>query len=221
MSKYDGKKFGRLTVIKTVRGKKGYWCECQCDCGNIVMVNQSNLGSGNTKSCGCLKKELLSAEKSTHGESKTRLYHIWKAMRKRCTNPYTNDAHLYRDRGITVCDEWQDYSQFSKWARENGYSDELTIDRIDPNGNYTPDNCRWATWQEQARNKRDTICITIGKETKTLTEWCEEKGVLYGTALHRFKKQHLIGEDLFRYQKPRRINIFTTAYGGGDVWAKE
>lgn len=201
MSKYDGRKFGRLTVMKTWNTGKVYWCDCQCDCGSVVSVLASNLSSGNVKSCGCLKREMLVKQKTIHGESGTRLYNIWKAMRRRCHNPSDSYYHIYGGIGINVCKEWESFPAFAAWAKANGYNDLLTIDRIDPNGNYCPDNCRWSTLQEQARNKRDTIFVTIGNETKTLVEWCQEKGVLYSTALYRLKKQHLSGDKLFERQK--------------------
>lgn len=223
MLKHVGERFGRLVALQGGREGNQYWYICQCDCGNIVKVNASNLVGGTTKSCGCLRKELMREKLLIHGESGTRLYHIWKAMRKRCSNPNPQDAYLYADRGITVCQEWEDFNAFAKWAKSNGYSEELTIDRVDPNGNYSPDNCRWATWQEQANNKRGTVYVTIGDQTKTLVEWCKEKNVLYSTALHRLRKQHLTGERLFQYQKPGpQINIFSTEYGGkGQKWEEE
>lgn len=217
MSKHDGERFGRLAVLRTERAGKNYWCECKCDCGSIVRVNASNLVSGGTKSCGCLKKELLSVTKSTHGESKTRLYRIWKAMRQRCNNPADHFFHIYGGAGVKVCSEWDDYQSFANWAYQSGYTDELTIDRIDPKGDYEPSNCRWATWTEQARNKQDTIFITIGGDTKPLVEWCKEKGVLYGTALYRFRKMNMTGEDLFSYKRTAKAS----GYNSGEVWAEE
>lgn len=213
MGKHDGERFGRLVVLETWRGKSGYRCRCKCDCGNVVDVSVSNIVMGITRSCGCLRREIVSATKSTHGESQSRLYRIWKSMRRRCYNPSDRHYAIYGGLGITVCNEWENYQNFANWAKYNGYTDVLTIDRINPYGNYEPSNCRWATQKEQGRNKRDTIFITIGSETKSLAEWCEEKGVVYGTALHRFRKQHLTGNSLFERQKlgphPRNNQSFS------------
>lgn len=221
MSVYDGNKYGRLTVLRTGKTGRNYWCDCICDCGNTVRVYASSLSSGNTKSCGCLRRELTADIKSTHKQSKTRLYRIWKAMRKRCNNPSDWSYPNYGALGVKVCEEWESFSSFATWAKTHGYNENLTIDRIDPTGNYEPDNCKWSTRLEQARNKRDSVLVTIGDETKPLVEWCKEKGVVYGTALYRLKKLHLSGEDLFQYQRPRRINIFRTGWNSGDVWAEE
>lgn len=196
MGKHDGERFGRLTLVGVDRNR----AFCICDCGKPVSVLYSNLLAGMTRSCGCLRRDMMIEKTTAHGESKTRLYRIWKAMRKRCGNSSDHSYHLYGQQGITVCPEWNDYRVFAAWARENGYSDTLTIDRIDPNKGYIPDNCRWATLFEQAINKKNTIYVTIDGVTKPLIVWCREKGVDYGAARHRVKVQHLEGEEVFKYQ---------------------
>lgn len=114
---------------------------------------------------------------ATHNETKTRLYGIWAGMKQRCFNEKDHCYQNYGARGITVCDEWKnDYVAFSMWAKQNGYTDELSIDRIDTNGNYEPSNCRWATAKTQARNKRNSIYLTYNGETKHITEWAEATG---------------------------------------------
>lgn len=176
-----GKRFGRLTVIKEVSphysksGVRMRMWECKCDCGNNRILSTSNITNGNTKSCGCLKKELLLSKNTTHGMSKTKLYSVWGSMKDRCFNENVSQFSDYGGRGISVCNEWKnDFQAFYDWAIGNGYKDGLTIERKDVNGDYCPENCCWITREEQSKNRRNSHFITYRGETKTLSEWSRE-----------------------------------------------
>lgn len=198
-----GQKFGRLTVIglHETETRKTYWV-CQCDCGNIKIVRSDSLQNGSIRSCGCLKKEQdkINLEANhKHNMSGTRIYEIWQGMKKRCYNPRDLRYHRYGGRGITVCNEWKnDFKSFYLWAINHGYSENLTIDRIDNDKGYSPDNCRWADRTTQCRNRSTNVNITIGNSTRTLTEWCEIFKVSYETVNARYERNGFIGiDDLF------------------------
>lgn len=183
-----GRRFFRLKVIEFAgRNKsKNYTWKCLCDCGKEVVVASSNLLTGNSKSCGCYDIETLVKRSKKHGLTKTRIYKIWVGIRKRCTNPKMKSYAEYGGRGIKVCDRWNDFENFYE-DMKIGYSDELSLERKDPNGNYEPDNCKWATMKEQARNKRNTKRITLGDESRTASEWEEISGTGRCTIAWRLK----------------------------------
>ena len=181
----SNKRFGKLVALRFSKsdecGTTFWWC--RCDCGNEIEVAYNNLKYGNTKSCGCWHEK--------HGEVGTRLYKCWQDMKSRCE--YTGDwsYHNYGGRGIQVCDEWRNsYLAFRQWALDNGYTNALTIDRIDVNGNYEPLNCRWTTIKEQQNNKRDNVFVEYNGERLTLREFAkkytEPKGIGYKTLWYRF-----------------------------------
>ena len=198
-----GKKFGRLTVIKYL-GSDTKWREsqwlCSCECGNVTVVTSRRLNKGITKSCGCLVGELASSRFTTHGLSTTRIYNIWKEMRDRCYNKKSSGYYLYGDRGIKICDEWlikgpngenDGFKKFNDWAINNGYADNLTIDRIDPNKNYCPENCRWISGKTQSNNRRNNHYIRLNLGLKefiyTISEWAEISKIPHSTIRSRLR----------------------------------
>lgn len=183
-----GKRFGRLVAIARNGRLNCYvtWL-CKCDCGNEVTVRSGGLVSGNTKSCGCLHSEVVSKRVTTHGlTNKHPLYKIWSNMRNRCSNPNIREYRYYGARGISVCKEWDDFLVFLS-DMERGYSKGMSLDRINVNGNYQKDNCRWATSKEQGNNKRNNVLLTIDGVTKTISEWADISGIPTPTIYWRYK----------------------------------
>ena len=184
-----GQRFGRLTAVG-VAGKRGthtIW-RCECDCGESTKVQVDKLRSGHTRSCGCIHREQLVQRNTVHDGAGTRLYWAWAHIKDRCNNEACKDYSLYGGRGIQVCDEWtNDFMAFRDWALANGYSEDLSIDRINVNGNYEPSNCRWATAVQQANNKRSNHRVQFNGETHTLTEWERITGIQQSTIRQRLK----------------------------------
>lgn len=186
----EGKRFGKLTVIsrKMCDSRKRMQWYCKCECGNFTYVSSYDLLHEKTRSCGCYRKEATSTNRTTHGMSSSRLYRIWYAMKKRCYYESNAQYKDYGARGIKVCDEWYDsFDMFKRWAISNGYNDNLTIDRIDVDGNYCPSNCRWATSKEQCSNKRNNRVLYFNGKYQTLQQLSEETGIPYTTLLYRIK----------------------------------
>lgn len=153
-----GKKFGKLLVLKrngSDSGGHAMWL-CLCDCGQHTVVRGSHLRDNSTLSCGCEtgSKPKYKYSSSCRNTYTRRIYNIWSGMRKRCENVSCKDYKYYGGRGIIICETWKDFDSFCEWALNNGYKDNLTIDRIDFNGNYEPSNCRWTTMDIQLKNKR-------------------------------------------------------------------
>lgn len=177
-----GQKYGRLTAVKRVGTNSRSQSEWlfKCDCGNEVIKTASLVKRGGISSCGCLSKERIerfaenyAGANKTHGKTHTRLYRIWEGMKSRCGS--TKDYYKWW-KDISVCEEWQEFESFYQWAISNGYRDNLTIDRIDNNGNYEPSNCRWATLKTQANNRSSNRYMTYNGVTKRMTEWMREFG---------------------------------------------
>ena len=158
-----------------------YW-KCKCDCGNVHYVLPSAIKRKTTHSCGCDK---YNHAHSVHGMTGTRLFKTWQDMKSRCLRNSNKDFLLYGGRGIEICDEWLEFSNFMEWALKNGYTDKMEIDRINVNGNYNPDNCRFSTRKEQCNNKRNNKYLTFRGKTQSLKYWCEELSMSYTTVRAR------------------------------------
>lgn len=193
-----GQRFGRLTVLEFVPTEgKTEWL-CKCDCGKTVTVKGTHLIDGSTKSCGCFMAEKASMLHKKHGNTNTRLFGIWQRMKQRCYNPNADRYDLYGGRSIKVCPEWlNSFVAFRDWALSNGYNDTLSIDRIDVNGNYEPNNCRWVNMKTQCRNRRSNTFIEYQGEKITLAEAAERTGIGSATLQARYKKGQR-GNELFR-----------------------
>lgn len=195
-----GQRFERLAILEYAGSRRGggaIW-RCQCDCGAIVECHSANLVNGRTKSCGCFAKD--NPTNLRHGRSRTTVHNVWGGMRQRCENPSSEFFPDYGGRGITVCDRWQVFENFLADMGEPPPG--MTIDRIDNDGPYSPENCRWATKIMQARNKRSVAVIEWRGKALTLPEWEQATGIPRQTLWHRMKKKGLHGDALF---KPLRV----------------
>lgn len=196
-----GKRFGKLIVIGLDRleKKRSYWL-CKCDCGNEKVLRGDTLEV--VRSCGCLKKEQDITNlhiKNNHEMTYHPVYSIWHAMVSRCNNPNDFAYKDYGGRGISVCSDWTDIRNFARWADETGFQkgNGLSIERVDVNGNYCPENCVWIPRSEQAKNRRNTIKLTFDGITKPMSVWAKENGVSYKLVYRRFRDGYTKAEDLF------------------------
>ena len=181
-----GRKFGKLTVIKKVESNslgRAMWL-CKCDCGNEVIVQGTCLRNGNTKSCGCLRIENSKSKTVKHNLTKHRIYNIYIHIKQRCNKPKCKQYKWYGAKGIQICEEWEkDFINFYNWAMANGYKENLSIDRINVNGNYEPSNCRWVDMKTQQNNRGNNFRVKINNQTHTLPEWAE----IYKISIHTIR----------------------------------
>ena len=189
-----GNKYGRLTVLEDApdkiyrNGAHDRVEKCICECGKIKFVKLGELKSGRTKSCGCYHDEACKNRATSHGMANTRLYRIWCLMKTRCSNPSAQYYYLYGGKGIKVCDEWKDnFEEFCNWSILSGYNDSLTIDRIDSNKDYCPNNCRWVTFEVQANNTSRNRIIEYNGKKYTMSEFSKNFNFPYNTLKARLR----------------------------------
>lgn len=211
MGKYvdiKGQRFGRLVALEYLGSSK--W-KCKCDCGKITnTASYYSLISGATTSCGCYHREVLTGRvptNKTHGMRCTPEFNIWSMMKNRCTNPNCNRHQFYKDKGIKVCDRWLGTEGFAHFIEDMGMrpGPEYSVDRIDNNGDYCPENCRWATKKEQSNNQSRNILIEYKGKTQTLALWCDELGLNYKRVWRRLKDGASVEAAFFEPLKERML----------------
>ena len=192
--------FGRWQVIRYAGYNRGAMWECRCECGTIATVRSDHLRYGKSTSCGCFRAEVTAKETAKkiakHGMWNTRLYREWVGMKQRCSPSCSEQQYdRYYGRGIRVCEEWEnDFSAFKEWALNNGYSDELSIDRIDNDGNYEPSNCRWVGEKEQSNNRSTSKFLTYNGETMTVAQWAEKLNMNRSTLYQSLRRGKTLEE---------------------------
>lgn len=194
-----GKRYGRLTVLAYDHSNSygvPYWL-CECDCGTTKIISTPNLTKGHATSCGCYQRECRSINHATHRSSNSRLYGIWQNMKNRCMNERADFFEHYGGRGVDICDEWLEFENFQEWSLNNGYDPKLTIDRINNDSGYSPENCRWADRHVQANNKSNNRYVEYGGERNTMANWARKLGVTYGSLKYRLN--HGIMRDFEEY----------------------
>jgi hypothetical protein len=203
-----GQRFGCWTILAPAKTKWGSaHVSCRCDCGTIKDVEYRNLLRARSLSCGCSRAPRIRERSYKHGGGGTRLYGIWHGMNRRCGNPRAVHYERYGGRGIAVCVEWrEDFECFRAWAISAGYTDDKEIDRINNHGNYQPDNCRWASRKENARNTSRTVLLTAFGETKPISAWAEDdRSVVSSYALNSRLKRGWSPEDAI--MRPSKVKI--------------
>lgn len=201
-----GKTFGKVTVIGLdnihiqPNGRKRYMWKCRCECGKEYISRSDAIKK--TTSCGCERNKDNAIRQTKHSESKTRLYKIYYSMRNRCESPRASGYLRYGGRGICVCDEWvNDNTSFFKWAKENGFDENdyrMSLERIDPNGNYEPSNCKWILIEEQSQNRRDTIIMG----NISLAKFCRRANLNYTSVKSKYQKTEDIVYAIGLSEKP-------------------
>lgn len=213
-----GDRYGRLTVVAladvTDRGHKRWLCQCECG-SSAKVVFQSTLRRGTTVSCGCWRQEMATEMARRHDGSETREWRIWSTMRRRCTNPMDTSFQRYGARGITVCERWRE--SFSNFFADMGPrpTTKHSIDRIDNDGPYAPENCRWATPTEQARNRRDNVRVTFDGREMTMAEWASAQGINRGTLRDRLRDGWSVEDALTKPARALRRHRERNEYAPG------
>ena len=201
---FTNQKFGKLLAIKPngVNKKGQILWECLCDCGNYCIKTSYSLRVGYGIQCDMCKRKMISQKNSKPKKYSKRLYECYVNMKTRATNKNQDHNNRYINRGVKMCDEWlNDYYAFEKWALENGYNENLTLDRIDNNGNYEPNNCRWATAKEQANNRRTNRLLEYNNEFNTMANWSNILGIKYCNIQRMIKKGKTLSEIVIYYDK--------------------
>ena len=181
-----GEKYNRLTIIENLENAM---VKCKCDCGNVIVSRRNSVKNGITSSCGCYHRETVGKINRTHGMTNHKLYKTWRNMKSRCSNPNATKYSIYGGRGIKVCDEWNNnYMAFYNWSINNGWKPELSIDRINENGNYEPTNCRWADAVTQNNNLRSNHNVTYNGRTQSVYAWAKELGINKKTLSERIRR---------------------------------
>lgn len=183
-----GRKFNKITVVGFVYRNNRWLWKCNCECGGESIVYPNQVLRGKTKTCGCGKSVTFHDMHLKHGYAGTRLHNIWKGMRKRCSNPSSQDYKNYGGRGIKVCAEWDDFVPFRNWSLANGYADNMTIERNDNNKNYCPENCTWIPNKEQSFNTRSVIEVSRDGKTMPVGQWADELGINRRTVYSRISR---------------------------------
>lgn len=224
-----GMKIGNLTVLEqdpepffASNGDKRIRYICLCSCGNKKSILSCNLISKNPIiSCGCKKKRVLTRTSLISRNSEKRIYRIWFNMKSRCNNKNNKNYKNYGGRGIYYCKEWNSFEVFLNWSISNGYTDNLSIERTDVNKEYSPSNCKWATTQQQSYNRRNTIIIDIGNESKCLKEWCDIYNSSYDKMFWLYKKNKKLTElDFINHATDKRLKNYAIIDGENKPFAE-